>query len=534
MPDGELQVLKTRTLSRRPKAEARTVEVLVNDILAGRVRIPGWQRELKWDPSDALKLLDSLYHGYPIGTLLLWKRRGPAECVEFGSVRINAPEQSDALYVVDGQQRLSTLVRVLSGQAEGHDAFALFFDLDKREIVPPPRGELGPQLMPMTEVLDSGRLLKWLLGHPDVNWDNAIELGKRIREFTVPLYIVDSDNEGAVREVFQRTNNTGKALTANEVFDGRFRAVDAGIHPAGIRDVARTIDALGFGALGEEELHTMMLALRFTDPTKADTSAWSPAEAQEVLAELLASARQVVRFLVADAGIPHRQVLPYAQPLLTLCRFFHFFPDPHPRNRLLLARWLWRGASAGLHGGATVGTRATLKAVESDPAVSRIQREDASVQALLSQVEPGRAVEFTPQAERFNGGWASGKIAALALASLKPRQLTTGALLKLPDADMMQLTASIQHKSSLGNRVLHPPQPGGLRRLLLACTDPEVLESHAVSPADLALAVQDFDAFVLARQARLSGLVQAFVARQARWQERDHPPLRALWADDEE
>ncbi|MCA9641815.1 MAG: DUF262 domain-containing protein, partial [Myxococcales bacterium] len=90
-------------------AETMSIPELVGLVTAGRVRIPVYQRGLVWKASDVLKLLDSVYRGYPIGSLLLHQRPGPAKRFELGPLVIHAREEQHALDVVDGQQRLVSL-----------------------------------------------------------------------------------------------------------------------------------------------------------------------------------------------------------------------------------------------------------------------------------------------------------------------------------------------------------------------------------------------------------------------------------------
>ena len=49
------------------------VKTLVDEYRSGRVVIPEFQREYVWRPSKAPRLLDSLYRGFPISSLLLWE-----------------------------------------------------------------------------------------------------------------------------------------------------------------------------------------------------------------------------------------------------------------------------------------------------------------------------------------------------------------------------------------------------------------------------------------------------------------------------
>jgi len=111
----------------------------------------------------------------------------------FGALRISAQARSDALWVVDGQQRLVSLARVLLAPEPDADAFALYFDLDQSTFVRPPRNraEDPSRWLPMTAVADSERLMQWVFAHvakDPVRRERTFTLGKRIREYEIPAY----------------------------------------------------------------------------------------------------------------------------------------------------------------------------------------------------------------------------------------------------------------------------------------------------------------------------------------------------------
>lgn len=90
-----------------------TLVQLVEEIKAGRVALPDIQRPFIWKPTKARDLLDSMYRGYPIGTLMFWKTGA-----EVGSRQIGQNDNGYAPHVliVDGQQRLTSLFAVLTGR----------------------------------------------------------------------------------------------------------------------------------------------------------------------------------------------------------------------------------------------------------------------------------------------------------------------------------------------------------------------------------------------------------------------------------
>lgn len=516
-------------LSGRPDARVFSVEKLIAEVLAGAVRIPKFQRPLRWDLKDVLSLLDSIYRGYPIGTLLLWKRPAAADRIVHGSVIVEASAMTDALWVVDGQQRIVSLTRVLTGTGFPDEPFAAFFDLKRREFVRPPRGREPPasHLLPLTEVLDSKRLLRWLRrSQLDEELESvAIELGK-LREYQITAYVVATDDERAVREIFRRANDTGKRMVDSDVFDALY---SAGGSPASLREVSGLLRGVGFGSIDEPTLLKMLLATRGTELTKDRVPDLAPAEARQGMLDLTESARATLLFLREEAGIPHVSLLPYQQPLFALARFFHRHPRPHPRSRELLSRWLWRGALMGVHGGTTVQTRQMLAAIEDD--------EHASVQALLATL-PGRS-EPELGLDDYSFGYARCKIQLLALLELAPRDVRTGApvFAEPGDGDEDPYKSMVREicpdlageRGGLANRMFHPGVRTGLARAITDCHDDAVLESHAISDAArLALKFDRSQEFLALRRAALQRHIAAFGARRARWDEADTPPVESL------
>jgi uncharacterized protein with ParB-like and HNH nuclease domain len=115
-------VLAERPVRDKPHADTIVVEDLVKKFLAGQIRIPSFQRPLKWGAKDVQRLLDSVYRGFPIGSLLMWKRPMGAQHVRIGPFDIEVGARENAWLVVDGQQRLISLAAALchpAGEVEG-------------------------------------------------------------------------------------------------------------------------------------------------------------------------------------------------------------------------------------------------------------------------------------------------------------------------------------------------------------------------------------------------------------------------------
>jgi hypothetical protein len=96
------------------KSEA-TVEELVSMIERGEIRLPEMQRQYVWRATRVRDLLDSLYRGYPSGTILLWETDEPVALQDFAVEQNKNPYQSTRL-LLDGQQRLTSLAAVIRGK----------------------------------------------------------------------------------------------------------------------------------------------------------------------------------------------------------------------------------------------------------------------------------------------------------------------------------------------------------------------------------------------------------------------------------
>lgn len=535
-------------LERRPEARAFRVEDLLAEVRMGRVRIPSFQRALKWERLDASKLFDSLYRGFPIGTLLFWETNAEPEEMRFGSVSVSAGARSDALWVVDGQQRIVSLARVLLAPEPDKDEFSLYFDLDKREFVFPPaaavREEDPARWLPMTVVLNSESLMQWAFQWASDNKERreqAFLLGKRIREYEVPVYLVRSASESTLREIFGRINSSGKRLDVNEVFDA-LHGGRATSRPATIREIVTDLEKLGFGLVEEKILYRLLRVLQGEDVTERAGDGplrLSARQVEQAYRQTAETAAMVIQFIKHDVGIPHYELLPYKQPLVTLGKFFHLHPSPQPRSRELLVRWLWRGALNGAHRGDTVSTRKALDRIVS-------ASEEQSIKRMLEMVDV-LPDAWPDVAEPFNFRHASSKLQALALMDLGPRDLQTGELLQLStffgggdeEMPLPTIVASIAGNPtklvySAANRLAHPGRQG-LRRILSAVTDPLILASHGINETAIqALREGVPQRFLELRAEYLRAHFRAYFERHARWGEPDRPSIASLLVLDEE
>jgi hypothetical protein len=92
-----------------------SVNQLVANIEKGYIQKPEMQREYVWKATRVRDLLDSLYRGYPSGTILLWQTDTVAPTSDF-AISTEKNYTSRPLLLLDGQQRLTSLSSVIRGE----------------------------------------------------------------------------------------------------------------------------------------------------------------------------------------------------------------------------------------------------------------------------------------------------------------------------------------------------------------------------------------------------------------------------------
>jgi len=88
---------------------------LVDKIHRGELVLPEIQRRYVWRATRVRDLLDSLYRGYPSGSILLWETDQAVPTQKMGVAQEETSTES-RLLLLDGQQRLTSLYSALKGE----------------------------------------------------------------------------------------------------------------------------------------------------------------------------------------------------------------------------------------------------------------------------------------------------------------------------------------------------------------------------------------------------------------------------------
>ena len=85
-----------------------SVENIISSIKAGEIAIPEIQRPFVWDATKVRDLMDSLYKGFPVGYIIVWKNPD----IRLKDGKVSAGKK----ILIDGQQRITAIQAAVVGQ----------------------------------------------------------------------------------------------------------------------------------------------------------------------------------------------------------------------------------------------------------------------------------------------------------------------------------------------------------------------------------------------------------------------------------
>ena len=187
--------------------------------------LPSFQRRFAWDPVDIKAFLDSLYKGNPVGILLLWRSRSPEDSDPFAlRVLVGEGENSENFLIVDGQQRILSLLLLLNGWhvKVGDMEYTrqpVSFNPTKNVLEAGKRGLDLSEGMRTHLGLEDEDVLKRRYASEYV--DRLLGLCERISSYRIPVYFMDLDDEKSplerAAEIFILANRAGQRITNVEL-----------------------------------------------------------------------------------------------------------------------------------------------------------------------------------------------------------------------------------------------------------------------------------------------------------------------------
>lgn len=250
-----------------PKTDI-TVRELVDKVQRGELMLPEMQRRYVWPATRVRDLLDSLYRGYPSGTILVWETDKDIETRNMAVQPTRTPTTSQRMLLLDGQQRITSLAAILSGEQVNvrsrRKPIDVLFNLDHPEGPPvelieveennsederdvneneeAPERDIQEELKKRTFVVSSRALLSnpiWVpvsdifkksereilkpigITTDDERWDKysaRLQNVKKIADYSYVMQVLEKNmSYEEVTEIFVRVNSLGIKLRGSDL-----------------------------------------------------------------------------------------------------------------------------------------------------------------------------------------------------------------------------------------------------------------------------------------------------------------------------
>ena len=334
------------------KVENPSLGELMYEIQQGNIRVPRFQREFVWERSRILKLFDSMYEEYPIGTIFLWNAPPEYNYLLRSIEELGQPPLSHGQHyklILDGQQRLTSLYAVIQGlQLEGEDYSKIVVDLANDGNVSSPFKYRKPDNKRWVSVNNL------LASDPFSIYNNLPddEHRRRFSDFRSALHaypfsivaVSDMEVEDAI-EIFERINRQGRSLSRYDLISASVLTDDFDLRERSESDIINRLKT-GFGEIEESSIPQ---ALALNKKGRTDYKTQLDLTTEDVLSvwkDTVECFGLAVDF-VKNLGVIRMDFLPYNAMLPVLVNYFFRAGSRtilSGEHRKQLEYWFWRSA----------------------------------------------------------------------------------------------------------------------------------------------------------------------------------------------
>jgi hypothetical protein len=525
--------------------------VLLKEVQSGEIRIPRFQRPFVWKSEQRILLMESIYEGMPIGSILVWRTRehdlksyerlGPLPLRSRKGVELKQ-------YLLDGHQRLTTLYAALgeglsgdeigdengavetaqpSRLTEDDENWPIYFDLVAREFtLAPRRGDVSSTWLPLSILLDPFEMSEFRDSLKESGADRALlnraeALSSTFKDYSIPVVPIVTEDLELVTESFQRINSAGTKMDEVHMINALTWTPDFDLNEK-MEEILSGLGSVGWEKLEEKIVLNTSKAALGLDIYKADAKATQLAlqKRPEVLEEAADYLDAAARFLREKCDVYGPSTLPYSFQIVLLADALRLASESDPEassDEVARSLHLWFWLTTYTEYFASINSTRLRKALE-------------HLQAVVTEGADPRPADLPAKVtypQRFDFRAARSRAIALRMAKLNPRNAAgepqepfqlladhgrDAAPMLIPSREVGDRKAAEGPENRL---IVHPRDANTLRRLLLEspgdCSE-QILRSHAISPeAANALAERDYGRFLSLRKERLAELERVFV-----------------------
>lgn len=411
-----------------------SIQSVIDRLLDGTIRIPGFQRKFVWPPQRAALLMDSIYKRYPVGSILLWRTSARLRREnKLGTFELPPPDKDYPVdYVLDGQQRLTAVFtafqRTLANSSPDPEMWLpIYYDFDavddaqdSRFVALPDADVEDGRHFPLSAFLEPVEFSLITRELPDEKHREIATVQQRFLSLLIPVQTFEAEDRTSVAIVFERVNRMGIPLDTYQLLTAWTWSEDFNLQQR-FSDLSEEFADFGFEDVGEDSdlMMRCTAAVLMNEPSPSALVKVNGARVRDDFPKVEAAIRRSIDFLRQNFHVRHLKFLPYASMLVPLAAFFSE-RQGRPVTDLQrgnLVQWFWRCAFSHRYSG---NPQRNIKH-DIDEAL-KLRRDQPSDLANI----PGILSESFFLTHTFSTRNVATKAMILLLASLGPRSFMSG------------------------------------------------------------------------------------------------------------
>jgi hypothetical protein len=354
------QIEETKSITAmQPQPQSKKYEVLFTGIDSGQIKIPKFQRDFVWGKEQSAKLIDSIIKGYPIGTFILWKTREELRSVRnVGNIELPEAPKGDAVhYILDGQQRITSLYAIRKGILFDHEGETIDYKQISINLEAEPSDSDQIVSVEPLDGVNSISVHKLLTGKVmEFATDYGPYLEKidtyrsRLLGYDFSTVVIEDYPIDIACDVFTRINTGGTELTLFEImvaktFDNA-RGFDLAEKYQNLIDSngnGKDLEDANFDTLPSSTVLQCVAACMVGQIRRKDMLKIAKDDFINIWDQVVAALFTAVDFVRTYLRIPVSQLLPYNALLIPITFFFFQNGNKHPTDKQskLLSQYFW-------------------------------------------------------------------------------------------------------------------------------------------------------------------------------------------------
>lgn len=352
----------------------------IADFEEGNLQVPLFQRDFVWETDQKIELFRSIAKGYPIGSVLLWKpNKETLEVLESTDNKqilggyIIPTKNNDSLYILDGFQRLSTLIGCLIDPSKAsnkgihrNDAtwykefnFVYNLDIEDFEVVKVKNhSKLKSYQIPIHKLVDSKNFYAFqrTLFNEDNNQVELYlkryqEIGDCFSKYKIPNIKLYGGSISEGIEIFQKLNSQGSKITIDWVISAILIKKDPSFR------LGDEITSLIENELKLYQFHTIKRevvlncifnsfgAVYFDTFSKNDgkniESVVKRDDFIDITKQTFEAIIKAARFMYENLKVLDAKLVPYNNQFIFITDFYNKVENPTDTQLEKLKKWFW-------------------------------------------------------------------------------------------------------------------------------------------------------------------------------------------------